>query len=86
VTAFPENGYGLYDMIGNVWEWTKDWFAPRHDAKTQSPCCAQNNPCAAAEEINSDLPRKGAQRRLAPLCAELLPPLSSGRTPRTAGR
>jgi formylglycine-generating enzyme required for sulfatase activity len=55
VTAFPPNGYGIHDMIGNVWEWTTDWFGSRHEADPSKPCCIPQNPRGGREEESYDL-------------------------------
>jgi sulfatase modifying factor 1 len=54
VGAFPANGYGLYDMIGNVWEWTLDWFAQPADVRPAKACCVPRNPRGPREEASFD--------------------------------
>lgn len=50
VGSYPANGYGLYDMIGNIWEWTEDWYRDRHAPS----CCGSANPKGGSMEHSYD--------------------------------
>src|SRR6185436_7542716 len=72
VARYPANGYGLYDMAGNVWQWTSDWYRPDYYAQLVTMGGVTRNPRGPQSSFDPAEPNqpKRAQRGGSFLCTD----------------
>lgn len=72
VAQFPPNGYGLYDMAGNVWEWCSDWYRPDYYETLEAAGGLARNPTGPEDSFDPAEPGqpKRVQRGGSFLCTE----------------
>ncbi len=54
VGSFRPNGYGLFDMCGNTWEWTSDFYTSSHPEESAHSCCVPENPRVLSPDASYD--------------------------------